>query len=392
MTRKYQHALVIGKFYPPHLGHLHTITAAAEMAEHVSVIIYDSRFHTIRGADKKRWLETDLANPRVSFHVMRSDIYDDYESRIVWDAHMTLMEAFMRAEGITGLDVVVASEDYANVMAQEYFGGIAAEIVDSERLGFPISGTLCREDIVTNWEYLTPSTRRDLMPRVIVLGAESTGTSTLSTALAEHYGARWIEEYGARRTWDLFDINGVAVTDDIVWDEQEFEHIGTTQTALEELIAARTITGISEAEQKTLESLSPGAQRAFAASQEVGGLYPLLIGDTDALATAVWEKRYVEGVSLETALERRYANELPRRDLYIITDHVGVPFVENGIRNSEMLRESMGVEFEDALTERGYPWIRLGGTEKERLEVAIAMIDALLTVSFEFADPKRFAR
>jgi HTH-type transcriptional repressor of NAD biosynthesis genes len=370
MRKQYRHAVVIGKFYPPHAGHLHLIQEAARVADKVSVVVYGSRYYNIPAQTRVEWMYADLEVPdnNVTLYPAESDIYEDYNSDIIWDAHMSHLRAFLRVRGLEGVfDVVVASEEYANVMARDYFGGIAAHVVDTERVAFPISGTAFRNDAVANWNYLIPSARRALMPRVIVLGSESTGTTTLSKALSEHYNARWVAEYGAQYTFDRL-AEGQAADpnfgmDDIVWDEKAFADIARMQTQLEDEAVLAT-----------------------------DGCFPLFIGDTDAFATALWEKRYTSGISTYDAITRGYARDLPKRDLYIVTDHQGVTFEQNGIRDGEHIREDMTTDFEDALAMVNASWIKIRGTHEERMDAATHMIDGIIATAFEFTDPKRFSR
>jgi NadR type nicotinamide-nucleotide adenylyltransferase len=370
MTKQYRHAVVIGKFYPPHLGHLHLIQEAEKVADFVTVVVYGSRHYSISAEKRVNWLRKDLGEvvTNIALLPVESDIYEDYNSDIIWDAHMAHLQAHLRNRNTHGdFDVVVASEPYAQVMADEYFGGISAHIVDTERVTVPISGTAFRNDAVANWNFLIPSARLELMPRVIVLGSESTGTTTLSSALSEHYNARWVPEYGAAYTYELlaegklhdpsFDMF------DVTWTAEDFEIIARKQTVME--------------------------NDAVLAQDD---RFPLFIGDTDALATTIWEKRYTPGMTVAEALERDYGNNLPRRALYILTDHRGVEFEQNGIRDGEDIREDMTTDFEDALSIRNESWMRLRGTKEERLDAAIHMIDGIIATSFEFSDPKRFSR
>jgi len=370
MTKEYRHAIIIGKFYPPHVGHLHLIREAAKIADLVTVIVYGSRYFSIPAETRVAWMHADLDidSPNVEIFPLESDIYEDYNSDIIWDAHMAHLQAFLRAHNLEGaFDVVVASEDYAAVMADEYFGGIASHVVDTERTNFPISATAFRADAPANWNYLIPTARRAIMPRIIVLGSESTGTTTLSKAIAEHYNARWVPEYGAdytrKRIAEGKKKDANFTTFDVEWKPSDFKAIGRQQYVMEdEAVMAQD------------------------------GRFPLFIGDTDSLATAIWEKRYYPNLTVKDVLERDYVQNLARRALYIVTDHQGVEYEQNDIRDGEDIREAMTTDFEDALALRNESWIRLRGTPEERLDAAIHMIDGIIATSFEFSDPKRLAR
>ena len=129
--------------------------------------------------------------------------------------------------------------------------------------------------------------------RVVVLGAESTGTTTLCQDLSVHYGCPWVPEYG--RTYCE------RRPGPIRWRPADFIHIAAGQLTDEDA-AART-----------------------------SG--PLLICDTDALATSVWHERYLghRSAAVERlAADRRYA-------LHILTAD-DIPFVQDGTRDGEHIR------------------------------------------------------
>ena len=207
------------------------------------------------------------------------------------------------------------------------------------------------------WRQLAESVRLERAVRIILVGSESTGTTTLSVALVEHYRPRFpdivtVEEFGRQFTYDLLDeaeadaaARGLEKPgmDDLVWTPEHFATIAREQTALENAAALAC---------------------------------PLVIADTDALATELWERRYLD----DTAGSALYAGPLlPRRDLYLVTDHVGVPFEADEIRDGEHLRATMTDWFTETLTERGYSWLLVTGSREKRLADAVAAIDPLLT-------------
>ena len=56
--------------------------------------------------------------------------------------------------------------------------------VDADRTAVPISGTAVRADLAAGWAWLAPATRAGLTTRVVLVGAESTGTTTIARLLA----------------------------------------------------------------------------------------------------------------------------------------------------------------------------------------------------------------
>ena len=172
------------------------------------------------------------------------------------------------------------------------------------------------------------------MTRVVILGAESTGKTTLAIALAEHYQTTWVPEFGRLYT-EARRPRGE------LWRSDEFTFIATEQVRME-------------------DALARSANR-------------VLICDTDAFATAIWHERYLGQSSpevLAVASGRRY-------DLYILTD-VDTPFVPDDIRDGESIRGWMHKRFQDELSLMRVPMLLLSGPHEQRLAAAIACIDPLL--------------
>jgi len=109
----------------------------------------------------------------------------------------------------------------------------------------------------------------------------------------------------------------------------------------------------------------------------------VLVCDTDAFATGIWHRRYLgTGSAAVTAVAAHRPG-----DLYLLTDHEGVPFVQDGIRDGEHLRAWMTAEFAAELDRTGRPWQRLVGPLPRRVDDAVAAVDALVRAGWHLADP-----
>ena len=98
----------------------------------------------------------------------------------------------------------------------------------------------------------------------------------------------------------------------------------------------------------------------------------VLICDPDVLATEIWHERYPRTGS--TDVEAIAAAD--RHDLYLLTD-CDLPFVQDGLRDGETIRQWMTRRLEDVLTKRGLPWVKISGTGEQRLSAAVAEVDKL---------------
>ena len=354
---EFEHGLVLGKFYPPHAGHHHLIRTAAARCRRLTVLVCASSVESIPLADRVAWLREVHPGEGVEVVGTVDDVPVDYSDPAVWDAHMAVFRAAVPGP----VDAVFTSEAYGGELGRRF--GAAAVTVDPDRTAYPVSGTAVRKDPVGCWPHLAAPVRAALARRVVVVGAESTGTTTLARALAGHYRARggvweetrWVPEYGRRYSEEkharLLAERPGAPFADVTWESAEFELIAERQLAEEE-----------------------AAARAGS---------PVLFCDTDALATTVWHERYTGRCSSRVAAVAARG----RHHLWLLTDHTGVPFEDDGLRDGEHLRAWMTDRFRTELTRRGLPHLVLTGPHEHRLRTAVAAVDDLLARGWHFADP-----
>lgn len=356
----FAHGLVIGKFYPPHAGHHHLIDTAAERCALVTVVVAANAVETIPLADRAAWLREAHPQPNVVIAPVVDDIEVDYDDPEIWTAHVDVFRfalALAHGPGVS-IDAVFSSEDYGDELARR-FGAVHVP-VDPARERHPVSGTLARENPVAAWPWLSPAVRAHLARRVVVVGAESTGTTTLTRALTAHYAARggvwaatrWVPEYGrtyceeklalARRAAKLAG-EPEPWMDDLRWRPEEFTVVAERQLAWED-----------------------AAARAGS---------PVLFCDTDPFATALWQERYAGTTTDEVW---RIAGRA-RHDLWIHTSVEGVPFEQDGWRDGEHLRHAMDARFRELLAARGMPHLVVSGPPALRLETAVRAVDALFS-------------
>jgi NadR type nicotinamide-nucleotide adenylyltransferase len=237
-------------------------------------------------------------------------------------------------------DVVFSSENYGERYSK--FMGSKHFLVDLERKNIPISATKVRSDINKYWDYLPPATQEYFLQKIVIVGAESTGTTTLAKDLANHYHTAWAPEYGR-----LYYEGRMYSPKSSDWTTDEFIHIAKSQNDLEDALAQK-------------------ANR-------------FLICDTDAYATTLWHERYLGTESPE--LEKIIKSEKPL--LYIVTD-IDIPFVQDGTRDGEHIRSKMHRRFVEKLEANHLNYIIVSGSKKKRLAEAVKEIEALST----FLPPK----
>jgi HTH-type transcriptional repressor of NAD biosynthesis genes len=349
----FQHGLVIGKFYPPHAGHHFLIRTAAANCKHVTVVCEHTRYQRISLKDRLDWLRAEhREETNVRFFGARSDLPMNLTDTPTWDAEVAIIRAAATAHRYTGpVDAVFSSEFYGDRLA-EYFDATHV-MVDQKRERVPMSATKFRGSPITYWHNLAPATRAGLTTRICVVGAESTGTTTVARRLTDHFRRRpgfdttqCVPEYG--REYSEKKLAEAGSMEAIRWTPEDFNHIATMQNQMEQL-AARN---------------GP----------------PILICDTDGLATRVWGQRYLATYEAQHVIGAPWSREplRPRKDVYLVTDHVGVPFEQDGLRDGENIRPRMTGWFLDILTYREESWVLLTGTLQERVRLAVDVASTLL--------------
>jgi NadR type nicotinamide-nucleotide adenylyltransferase len=172
--------------------------------------------------------------------------------------------------------------------------------------------------------------------RVCLLGAESTGKTTMAAALAERFETVWVPEYGRGYTEEGREPGAP-------WRSIELVHIVRIQGWLE-------------------GELGSQAKR-------------LLVCDTDAFTTSVFHDVLVGGPQ---PAELRDAVARERYDLFLLCG-TDVPFVQDGWRDERArTRLEMHERYRRFLEERHERWLLLEGDHETRLATASAAVDALL--------------
>lgn len=171
-------------------------------------------------------------------------------------------------------------------------------------------------------------------PVIVVVRAESTGTTSLAEALADGFGTSCMPEYGREYC------AGKLGRGDFVWRTEAFFHIAREQTRRE--------------------------------TDAAGRCRFRLICYTNAFATALWHRRYMGFDDPELEAMGRGA----RADLYILTDDE-IPFIPDGLWDGEHIRGRMHGWFEEALRAHTVPWLLVNGSRRKRLEAALGAVNGI---------------
>ena len=312
--------LTLGKFAPLHKGHQHVIERALAENDHVVVLIYDApEFTTVPLPRRAGWI---------------TKLYPTVEVLECWDGPMEvgetpeikrMHEAYIRDRiGARKIDYFYSSEFYGEHVSHA-LGAVDCR-VDPARTSVPISGTAIRRDPCAHRAFLDPLVYWDLVTKVVLLGAPSTGKTTLCEALAERYNTVWMPEYG-REYWDLHQVDRRLTPEQLV--------------------------EIAEGHRVREEALIMDANRYF-------------FVDTEATTTRQFA-RYYHNFALPR-LESLADEVLLRYDVFILCED-DIPYDDTWDRSGEVNRTVFQKQIVADLTLRKIPFVRVGGSLESRVDL-----------------------
>lgn len=360
--------VVIGKFFPLHKGHIHLIKNAVQSkVEYLHIIICYKRIENpsiyLRGnwmIESVKLLMKDLGYKLTAVGAVGLGMYGftHNESKIEktifihdledkdYDRTDFALWAKLTIDKIGSTpNKVFTSEDYGYNYATCIGGGCKHHLIDKERITYPVSGTLVRKNPVKYLSYLPKLVNQYYqkyigVKRVVIVGPELTGKTSLCKILAKHYSIPFTHEYGRDKTIEKYNKK------DFQWTDGDFLDIATKQSEIED-----------DCKHECLKITHPGAK--------------FIICDTDVLATIVWYKRYMNksNTNLKTFLKERGV-----ADFYILTDD-SAPFVQDGYRDGEHLRNWMYKEFVEVLEENNCEYGIIKGSYKDKESKSIELIN-----------------
>lgn len=316
--------LILGKFLPPHLGHVYLAEMAARSVDDLAIVVGTLEREPIPGELRCSWMRELVPKARV-IHLTDDNPQDPTETARFWE----IWEASLRRVLPWAPDVVFASEPYGERLAAIW--GADFVPVDLERRVVPVSGSAIRRAPMQNWRFLPRCVRPWFARRISIFGPESTGKSTLAAALAERFETVSVPEYAR-------------VHLELRRGEIRYHDLA--------LIARR--------QQASEEALARSANR-------------VLICDTDPLTTAIWSEMLFDDVDPRV----RAPADDGRYDLTLLMD-VDVPWVPDVVRYLPEQRRAFFARCERALAEHHRRYQIVRGSWDQRLEVAVRAIEALL--------------
>jgi NadR type nicotinamide-nucleotide adenylyltransferase len=316
--------MLLGKFLPPHLGHMYLVEFAARFVDRLTVVVCTLQSEPIPGDLRYRWMSELFPRANV-VHLTDELPQDPGDHPEFWHLWRSSLTRVMPGQP----DYVFASESYGVKLAET----LGAEFipVDLARAVVPISGSQIRRDPIGHWDYLPRCVRPYFLRRVCVFGPESSGKTTLARQLAASFQTIAVPEY-ARLLLELK--GGVIVPSDI-------DKIARGQIASEEALA-RNARG-------------------------------LLFCDTDVLTTKIWSE------ALYGACPDWIRAEASRRsyDLYLLLD-VDVPWIVDPVRYLPGDRQAFFDRCRAELVQENRRYVHISGGWDERWLQARRAVEDLL--------------
>ena len=175
------------------------------------------------------------------------------------------------------------------------------------------------------------------LKKIVVIGPESTGKSTLCESLALHYQTKWVPEYARE----------FLLTNGNVYTYNDLLTIANGQIALEDEVC-----------------LTINDQRST-----------LIFIDTDMYVMKVWCEFVFAKCHqwiIDQIVERNY-------DLYILCN-TDLPWVKDELREYPDLetREKLFHIYKDIMVNQKTSWVEIRGIHENRMQLAIEAVDLLL--------------
>ncbi|QDS89058.1 Trifunctional NAD biosynthesis/regulator protein NadR [Rosistilla ulvae] len=320
--------LTLGKYAPLHRGHQMVIERAIAENDHVIVVIYDApEVTSVPLGTRAAWIETLYPSVEV---VLATDgptmVGDAPEITALHDAYLCRL--------LTGRDVTrfYSSEFYGRHVSQA-LGAIDCR-VDEARTRIPISGTAIREAPYRYRSFLAPIVYRDLIEKVVFLGAPSTGKTTIARELAELLKTKWVPEFG-REYWETHQID--------------------------RRLTLGQLAEIAVGHRQREDDVILDADR-------------YLFVDTDATTTYQFSLDY-HGTADPTV--EQLADECSRRYQLCFLCDTDIPYDDTWDRSGEMHRNDFQAKIEADLIRRNIRFVKLSGSRPQRVSQVIEHLRAL---------------
>lgn len=324
-------AFVFGKFLPFHKGHEAMINFALSKCDFLTVLICCSDKENIPNTVRSSWIQKTFENEKKievrTFNYLESELPNTSET----SESVSKIWADIFKKVLPDYSLLITSEEYGNFVAA--YMNIQHMAFDIPKKLFPVSATAVRTDVFANWKYLPDSVKPDFAIKVVILGTESTGKTTLAEKLSKHFNCSLVLE-AAREI--------IANSNNFSFDDL---HLVATEHAkrIDKIILADN---------------------------------PLVIIDTDIHTTKSYS-RFTFEKELEISAEIYNSN---RAYIYLYLNN-DVEYLQDGTRLSEAERNLLDLSHRQVLTDHKIDIIEMKGDWGERFEKAVEQVNKIIATN-----------
>jgi HTH-type transcriptional regulator, transcriptional repressor of NAD biosynthesis genes len=326
-------AFVFGKFLPFHKGHEAMINFSLKKCDFLTVLVCCSDKESILCNIRKTWIEKTFENEnRIevrTFNYLESELPNTSEP----SKRISEIWANIFKNQFPDYSLLITSEQYGDFVAE--FMNIQHIAFDTSKSLFPVSATIIRNNIFANWKFLPDSVKPYFAIKVVLLGTESTGKTTMAQKLSEYFNCTIVLEAGR----------------DIIENSNQF--------SLEDL-------------HLVANEHSKRINRAASDSS------PLIIIDTDIHITKSYSK-FIFNKELEVNNDI-YNSCKAALYLYLNND---VEYFQDGTRLTKADRNLLDISHRKVLADHNIDIIEITGNWNDRFEKAVGHIRKLLETNEE---------
>jgi HTH-type transcriptional repressor of NAD biosynthesis genes len=324
-------AFVFGKFLPFHKGHEAMMNFALTKCDFLTVLVCCSDKESIPDTFRKAWIEKAFEKKKNieirTFNYLESELPNTSES----SESVSKIWADIFKKQLPDYSLLFTSEEYGNFVAA--FMNIQHIAFDIPKKLYPVSATAVRNNLFANWKFLPDSVKPDFTIKVVILGTESTGKTTLTERLAKYFNCSSVNEAGR----------------DIIANSNSFEFDDLHLVAFE---------------------------HAKRIDKAVLAQSPLIIIDTDIHITKSYAN-FIFNKTLEISTDTYNSN---RANIYLYLNN-DVEYFQDGTRLSKVERNLLDLSHRQILKDHNIDIIEVKGDWNERFEKAVEQINKLIATN-----------
>lgn len=329
----YKRGFVFGKYHPFHKGHQALIEFALKQCSELYVVVCESDLESISGQQRQAWIAESYQGCDQVKVVLLPYLEAELPNTSIPSEQVSMLWARRFQEVLPPMDIVFTSEPYGDYLA--IFMGIVHQPFDLRRVHVPISASQISQNPAKYWDYLPDVVKPNYCKRVVLLGTESTGKSTLAQLLAQEFDATLVSETGR----------------ELIPNSNTF--------SIEHLYKVVEVHG----------------ERIVEASK---GAKPLVIIDTDLHITNSYSL-FTFGQELDLSISE-YMKVKANLYLYLKSD---VPYVQDGTRLDEGQRNLLDESHRNILRRYKVSILELSGSWEQRNFVAIQAVKKMLKTIYD---------